>query len=117
MTLPRSLQWIGGVLLTLIVLIILVGAFFDWNGLRDPIARRVSSSTGRSFAINGDLNVHLSLRPRVVANDIVVGNAAWGREPHDGHAQAPRIQHRPIEVAGRQSGISGDSLIRTARCV
>ena len=81
MTLPRSLKWIAGALLALIVLSVLAVAFLDWNWLRDPIARRVSSSTGRSFAINGDLNVHLSLRPRIVANDIVLGNAAWSREP------------------------------------
>lgn len=81
MTLPRSLKWIGGAFLALIVLIVLIVAFFDWNWLRDPIARKVSSSIGRSFAINGDLNVHLSLQPRIVANDIVLGNAAWSREP------------------------------------
>ena len=81
MTLPRSLKWIAGVLLTLIALIILVVATSDWNWLRDPIARKVSSSTGRTFAINGDLNVHLSLTPRIVANDIVLGNAAWSSEP------------------------------------
>ena len=81
MTLPRSLKWIAGVLLALFVPVVLVVAFFDWNWLRDPIARRVSSATGRSFAINGDLNVHLSLRPRIVANDIALGNAAWSREP------------------------------------
>ncbi len=81
MTLPRSLKWIAGVFLALIVLIVLAVAFFDWNWLRGPIARKVSSSTGRSVAINGDLNVHLSLRPRIVANDIVLGNAAWSREP------------------------------------
>jgi AsmA family protein len=81
MKMHRSLKWVGGGFLSLTVLIILVVAFFDWNWLRDPIARKVSSSTGRSFAINGDLNVHLSLRPRIVANDIVLGNAAWSREP------------------------------------
>lgn len=81
MTLPRSLKWVAGIFLTLIVLIILVIAFFDWNWLRDPIARKVSSSTGRSFVINGDLNVHLSMQPRIVANDIVLGNPAWSREP------------------------------------
>ena len=81
MTLPRSLKWIAGFFLAAIVLIVLVVAFLDWNWLRDPIARKVSSFTGRSFAINGDLNVDLSLRPRIVANDIVLGNAAWSREP------------------------------------
>ena len=80
-TLPRPLKWIAGGFLVLGVLIALIVAFFDWNWLRDPVARRVSSSTGRSFAINGDLDVHLSLRPRIVANDIVLGNAAWSREP------------------------------------
>lgn len=81
MTLPRSLKWTAGVFLALFVLVALVVAFFDWNWLREPIARKVSGSTGRSFAINGDLNVHLSLRPRIVANDVVLGNAAWSREP------------------------------------
>jgi uncharacterized protein involved in outer membrane biogenesis len=92
MTLPRSLKWIAGVFLALIVLIVLIVALFDWNWLRDPIARKVSSSTGRTFAINGDLNVHLSLRPRIVANDIVLGNAAWSREP--GMARIKRLDFR-----------------------
>ena len=77
----RSLKWAGGILLGLTVMIVLVVAFFDWNWMRDPIARRVTSSTGRSFAINGDLKVHLALRPRVVANDVVLGNAVWSSEP------------------------------------
>jgi uncharacterized protein involved in outer membrane biogenesis len=79
MTLPRTYKWIA--VLAPVVLIVLIVAFFDWNWLRDPIARRVASATGRSFAINGELTVQLSLRPRIVANDIVLGNAAWSREP------------------------------------
>ena len=81
MTLPRWLKWIAGVSAALVVLLILLAAFLDWNWLRDPIARRVAAATGRSVAINGDLNVHLSLRPRIVANDIVLGNAPGSREP------------------------------------
>ena len=77
----RALKWVGGSLLGMVVLLVLIAVFFDWNWLRDPIARRVSSSTGRTFAINGDLEVHLSLRPRVIANDLVLGNAAGAREP------------------------------------
>src|SRR5471032_2019038 len=92
MKIHRSLKWVGGFFLGLTVLLVLAVAFIDWNWLRDPIARKVSSSTGRSFAINGDLDVHLSLRPRIVANDIVLGNAAWSREP--GMAEIKRLDFR-----------------------
>ena len=80
MTLPRSLKWITGILITLIVLIALVIAFFDWNWLRAPISRRVTAATGRTFEMNGDLNVHLSRYPQIIANDLVLGNAAGSKE-------------------------------------
>lgn len=89
LSLSRSNRWIAGAFLVLAVLLI---AFFDWNWLREPIARRVSSFTGRSFAINGDLNVHLSLQPRIVANDVVLGNTAWSSEPI--MAEVKRIDFR-----------------------
>jgi AsmA family protein len=81
MTLSRPTKYIAGALFALAVLVALFIALFDWNLLREPIASRVSSFTGRTFAINGDLKVALSLRPRIVANDVVLGNAAWSREP------------------------------------
>ena len=78
MTLTRSLKWTAGVFLALVVLLVML---VDWNGLREPIARRISSATGRSVAVNGDLSVHLSWRPRIVANNVVFGNAAWSPDP------------------------------------
>ena len=63
------------------VLLVAAGVyFFDWNLLRDPIARRVEQATGRSFAIRGNVKVRLSLKPRVSAEDIAFGNAAWSHE-------------------------------------
>ncbi len=56
--------------------------FFDWNLLRGYISRKVSDATGRTFAINGDLDVRLSLRPRIIANDIAMGNATWSNDPN-----------------------------------
>ena len=58
--------------------------FLNWNRLRPLIAHRVTAVSGRSFAINGDLGVRLSLRPRIIANDIVIGNASWSSEPNMG---------------------------------
>lgn len=81
MTLSRTTQWVAGALFALAALAALFIAFFDWNWAREPIARRVSAATGRSIAINGDLKVSLSLRPRIVAHDVVLGNAAWSSEP------------------------------------
>jgi uncharacterized protein involved in outer membrane biogenesis len=53
----------------------------DWNVARPYIARQVSRLTGRSFEIKGDLEVHYSLLPRIIANDIVMGNPEWSNNP------------------------------------
>jgi AsmA family protein len=81
----RTRKWLVGIAACLIAgcLLLLVAAayFFDWNLARPYIARKVTSSTGRSFAISGDLDVRLSLRPRIIANDVVMGNAEWSKDP------------------------------------
>lgn len=76
----RTKKWLVGIAVCLLLFVTAV-YFFDWNLARPYIARQVTSSTGRSFAINGDLEVYLSLRPRIIANDIVMGNAAWSKDP------------------------------------
>jgi len=75
------LRWLAGALAALVILAAVVIALFDWNLLRGPIEREVGRATGRSFTINGDLQVELSLRPRIVANDVTLGNAPWSRDP------------------------------------
>ncbi|NTW58637.1 MAG: AsmA family protein [Nitrospirae bacterium] len=76
----RRKKWLIGTSAGLLLLAVTTNAF-DWNLARPYIARQVTRSTGRSFEIKGDLKVHLSLWPRVIANDIVMGNAAWGKDP------------------------------------
>jgi uncharacterized protein involved in outer membrane biogenesis len=76
----RTRKWLAGIAVCLLLLVVAV-SLFDWNLARPYIARQVTSSTGRSFAIKGDLEVHLSLWPRIVANDIVMGNAEWSKYP------------------------------------
>jgi AsmA family protein len=80
-TFPRPLRWLAALLAGLVILVVVVFALLDWNQLRGPIERQVTRATGRSFAVNGDLTVELSLHPRIVANDVVMGNAAWSHEP------------------------------------
>lgn len=54
---------------------------FDWNMLRGFVEHRVTQATGRSFKINGDLDVALSMKPRITVNDVSMGNAAWSQTP------------------------------------
>jgi uncharacterized protein involved in outer membrane biogenesis len=51
-------------------------AVFDWNWLRGPAASYLSHRIGRPVTIGG-LHVDLALHPRVVLDDVSVGNAAW----------------------------------------
>ena len=87
----RTKKWLAGAG-GFFVLLVIALYFFDWNLARPYIARKVTSYTGRSFAINGDLNVHLSLRPRIVANRIVLGNADWSRDTN--MAEIERLDFR-----------------------
>lgn len=77
----RKGRRIAAALVLLIVIVALLVVFFDWNWLKGPIQSRVSDATGRTFVINGDLEVDLSLRPRVRVQGIVLGNAEWGSAP------------------------------------
>lgn len=66
--------WIVGAFLLAVILLI---AVWDWNWFKEPVEQRVAAATGRSFSINGDLDVDLALRPKIKANDIHLGNAPW----------------------------------------
>ncbi|GGX78681.1 AsmA family protein [Massilia dura] len=81
---------IGGALLAAILGLLILFMLFDWNMLRPYINRKVSETTGREFAIRGDLDVkfHRGLdnekgwrryvpRPYVSAQDIRMSNPSW----------------------------------------
>ncbi|WP_244916850.1 AsmA family protein [Pandoraea apista] len=90
-----SLKWLA---ITIVAIVLAFAAFitwFDWNYARPFINREVSTATGRPFAIRGDLSLHWLApnaqapglgrwlpRPRLIANDIVLGNVAWSQEPN-----------------------------------
>jgi uncharacterized protein involved in outer membrane biogenesis len=53
---------------------------FDWNWLKGPIEGLVSGSLGRPFRIDGNLEVELSLQPRITVERAELGNAPWGSD-------------------------------------
>ncbi|MBA2658040.1 MAG: AsmA family protein [Nitrosospira sp.] len=53
---------------------------FDWNMLKPYVERQVTEKTGRKFLIQGNLDVSLSLNPRISAEGLSLANADWGSE-------------------------------------
>lgn len=71
MTLPRSLQWIAGIILAIVVSMVLFIAMSGWNWLRGPIERMTLDKTGRELRIAGDLELRFAWpRPRVQARSV-----------------------------------------------
>ncbi|TDU28296.1 hypothetical protein DFR24_2663 [Panacagrimonas perspica] len=65
--------------ITLIVAIVALILLWDWKWFKRPIEKRVEQQTGRSFRIGGDLDVDLGWNPRVILDDVHLGNAPWAR--------------------------------------
>jgi len=76
----RVQKWLVAILVVILALVAFL-YFFNWNSLRGFVEHRVSSATGRSFHINGNLDVHLAWHPRIVVNDIVLSNVDWSDTP------------------------------------
>lgn len=77
-TLRRTLRWTGLTVAGLVVVVVLVLAFMDWNLLKHPIERMASAKSGRTVTIAGDLKVHIwSWTPTITLNGLTVGNPPW----------------------------------------
>lgn len=72
-------RWLAG-LAALLVILTLVGYFFPWDTLRQPINRYVSDQLGRRFEITRHLDVHLGPTTTVVADGVEFANPEWARD-------------------------------------
>ncbi|ATD59843.1 MAG: AsmA family protein [Janthinobacterium svalbardensis] len=86
----KILGWSLAALLALIALLVIFVLTFDWNRARPYINQKVSESTGRSFVIEGDLQVKWKQglkteqgwrryvpRPVISAQDVRMSNPDW----------------------------------------
>ncbi|MBL26169.1 MAG: hypothetical protein CMM50_01270 [Rhodospirillaceae bacterium] len=77
----KALKIIAAVLLVLVVGVVLLIAFFDWNWLKGPITAFGSDRTGRKVEILGDIDVpHLSWTPLVSFKRVRLGNPDWAKD-------------------------------------
>ena len=77
----RAKFTVGWIVLAIAAGVAVLVAVFDWNWLRRPLATYLSHRTGRTVVIEGNLHVELSRTPRLVAEAVSLGNAAWSTEP------------------------------------
>jgi uncharacterized protein involved in outer membrane biogenesis len=76
--LRKTLKITGIVLASLVVIVLVVLALFDWNTLKHPLERIASAKTGRTVSIAGRLDVHIwSWTPTVTVNGLTLGNPPW----------------------------------------
>lgn len=78
MSKPR--RWILGALAAVAATLIVILILFDWNWLKGPIESQVSAALGRPFRVAGDLDVALSLEPRITIEGAELANASWGSD-------------------------------------
>lgn len=90
----RRLSWWWAAVAVLVL--ILASLLFPWklNFLRDTIAKKVQDSTGRTFAINGDIWVYWLQGPRVTIDGLQLGNPAWASTP-----QMATVEHIDASVS------------------
>ncbi|MGQ0622438.1 MAG: AsmA family protein [Panacagrimonas sp.] len=69
------------ILASLLAVLLLMSLIWDWNWLKRPIAYGVEQATGRRLAIDGDLDVDLGWRPRIVVEKARFANPEWARTP------------------------------------
>ncbi|MDR0207906.1 MAG: AsmA family protein [Pseudomonas putida] len=94
MTRPfRILTWILTSLLTLLAIVVVIIATFDWNRVKPLLNEKVSEALHRPFAINGNLAVQWHREPseggwrawvpwpHFVAEDLTLGNPEWLESP------------------------------------
>jgi uncharacterized protein involved in outer membrane biogenesis len=71
--------------LAVVVVIIGGGAIYlttlDFNSYKAEIREEVREATGRDLVIAGDIDLELSLTPRLTVSDVRFQNADWGSKP------------------------------------
>ncbi|MBL8709420.1 MAG: AsmA family protein [Rhodospirillaceae bacterium] len=76
------------ILAGLVMLVVALGATVlaivkstDFNAYKDLVASQVKAATGRDLVLAGNVEVGLSLTPRVTVEQVTFRNAEWGTDP------------------------------------
>jgi uncharacterized protein involved in outer membrane biogenesis len=78
----RIAAWVlGGIVLLLAAGVAFLVFLFNWNDLKGVVASQSSRASGRDVAIDGNIEVHLSLTPHIRIDGLRLGNPPWAADP------------------------------------
>jgi len=77
----RILIAVGGLLALLLGAVWIAVHTIDFKSLIGPIQARVRDATGRELRVDGNVDLKLSLEPKVVVEGVSLANAPWGKAP------------------------------------
>lgn len=77
----RILGVLGAVVLLLLVAVAVAVRSVDVREFVAPIQKRVKDATGRDLEVHGGIELKLGLQPKLVLDDVTLGNAPWGKQP------------------------------------
>lgn len=68
------------IILLLLIPLVLAGILvsLDFNQYKPDVVARVEALTGRKLSIEGDLELSISLTPRIEVSGVALANASWG---------------------------------------
>ncbi len=105
------LAGLGGLLFLVIVAAGITLRKFDANELIGPIQQHVRDATGRELTIRGGAELKLSLEPKLVIDDVSLGNAAWAASPQMLTAKRIEAQVALLPLLRRRVDVVRFSLI------
>lgn len=77
----RTLAILGAAVVLLLVAVAIAVRSVDVKQFVGPVKERVKAATGRDLEVRGDIRLKLGLEPKLVVDDVSLGNAPWGRQP------------------------------------
>lgn len=125
MTRPaRIFVWTLTTLFTLLAILVVIIATFDWNRVKPLLNEKVSEALHRPFAINGNLAVHWRTEPEeggwrawvpwphFIAEDLTLGNPDWLKEPQMVGLERVEFRLAPLPLVFQRISIPRIDLTR-----
>src|SRR5258705_8443842 len=92
----------AGIVALILVAAAIAIATVDLHTLIGPVQARVKSSTGRDLAINGPIDLKLSLEPKIVLADVTFSNATGSKMPDMVRAKRVDVQVALLPLLSRR---------------